>query len=295
MTGATHIAIALSVGIMAGVEPYHLPLIAFGAVIPDIDTPRSTVGRIFFPISMPISNWLGHRGAVHSFWLWGICAVLGILWGPLLFVGVGGILHILADCGTVSGVRAMSPWSTKLFVVFKREWRIKTGSNAELAILLVFGMFAWGSHHITATGGISAFIGHLTGSPKIMYEEYINKGLEICMVEGKFRWNNGKTELVTWQIIGTEGTGMAFVNGDHITRSPLEGKLLSARLKPTGIFYESVNIKGWYVAGTECYFMSKGKWFHAKVNDLVYGNVIGTNLSIKENNDELFTLNVERH
>ena len=45
-------AIAVSVGIIAGMPKESLLLLAGGAVLPDMDTSRSTIGRIFFP------NWI---------------------------------------------------------------------------------------------------------------------------------------------------------------------------------------------------------------------------------------------
>lgn len=296
MIGVTHISIATACGLVAGVPEIGIPLLAAGSLLPDIDSPKSTIGRVFFFVSIPMGKAFGHRGATHSFWLWGLIMVIGIFWHPLLYIGAGGLSHVLADCYTVSGVRAMAPFSSKVFVIFRRDWRIKTGSNTELVILLVCGIFAWSAHKVTSYGGIGAMIGHITGSPKIMFEEYVGKGLEICDVEGKFRWANGKVESVKWQIIGIEkSSGLAFVDGQSIVRTPLNGRFLRARLKPTGDAYESLRVKGWMVTSSECWFLSKGKWFHAKAGDLVYGNVIGKGLKITFGDDELYSLKVEKH
>lgn len=285
MTGATHVAIAVSCGIIAGCPNTGLALIAGGALIPDLDHPRSTIGRIFFPLSIPLSEWLGHRGPFHSFWLWGLLALAGLIWKPFLFIGVGAILHIFADCATVSGVRAMAPWTNKLFVFLKRSWRLKTGSGAEFGVLLVFGTLAWAGGQVGSMGGISAMLGYLTGAPKIMLEEYKLKGLQKCFVEGKLRWNNGKIEEGRWLIVGAEGSsGLAMQEEgkSRLIHVPDQGYFIRARLKPTEEQWEAVKLKGWGETEQPCYFMDSGKWYAAQVGDTVWGQIIGEKIVIGE-------------
>lgn len=282
MTGATHIAIAVSCGIMVGFPRTGILLMAGGSLLPDLDHPRSTIGRILFPISLPLSEWLGHRGPFHSFWLWGLVVAAGLIWQSFFFIGLGGLLHVFADCATVSGVRAMSPWSNKLFVFFKRSWRMKTGSGAELSVLLIFGALAWAGSQVDSMGGLSAMLGHLTGSPKIMLEEYRLKGLQKSFVEGKLRWNNGKIEQGRWLIIGSEGNGLALQReqGGKIIRVPDQGYFIRARLKPTEERWEAVKLKGFGVTERPCYFMDNGKWYAARAGDTVWGQLIGNNITI---------------
>ncbi|MBF0233775.1 MAG: metal-dependent hydrolase, partial [Desulfamplus sp.] len=217
MTGPTHIAIAVSCGVIAGSPQSGLALLAGGALLPDLDHPQSFIGRVFFPVSVPLHSWLGHRGAFHSFWLWGLVSLVGwMIWDPLALLGVGAFIHVVSDCATVAGVRALEPWSSKLFVMFKREWRLKTGGRTELIVLLLFGLIAWGGGYIGATGGIMAMMGHLTGAPKIMIEQHRSAGLQKCFVAGKFRWNSGEIEEGRWLVIGSEGQqGIVFQRADN--------------------------------------------------------------------------------
>ncbi len=284
MTGATHIAIAVSCGIMAGFSQIGIALVAGGSLLPDLDHPRSTIGRIFFPLSIPLSAWLGHRGPFHSFWLWGLVAAAGLIWKPFFFIGLGALLHVVADCATVSGVRAMSPWTNKLFVFFKRSWRLKTGSGAEFSVLLVFGALAWAGGQVGSMGGISAMLGHLTGSPQIMLEEYKLKGLQKCFVEGKLRWNNGKIEQGRWLIIGSEGkSGLALQREGEgkIIHLPKQGYFIRARLKPTEERWEAVKLKGWGETEGPCYFMDNGKWYAAQAGDTVWGQIVGEGIVVR--------------
>ena len=283
MTGPTHIAIAVAVGMVAGADKMHLALIAGGAILPDLDHPQSFIGRVFFPISIPLNKWLGHRGAFHSFWLWGLLCLAGFLWPPAFYIGVGAILHVLADCGTVSGVRALSPWSQKLFVVFRRSWRIKSGAPAEMVVLLLFGMIAWGGGYIGAVGGIRAMVGHMTGAPKIMLEEFQAKGLMKCKVKGKFRWVSGEIEEGEWLIIGTEGpSGLAFQGDNKIIHTPKDGKFLRARLKPSPdkTTWELVQLKGWAETETDVYFMDGKKWHIARAGEVVWGQILGDKIEL---------------
>ncbi|MCP3663986.1 MAG: metal-dependent hydrolase, partial [Gammaproteobacteria bacterium] len=237
--------------------------------------------------SIPLSKWLGHRGAFHSFWLWGIVCAIGWLYWPAYYIGGGAVLHIVADCATVSGVRAMTPWSTKLFVFFRRSWRFRTGGNAEFGILLVFGIFAWTGHQIGTMGGLTATIGYLTGSPKLMQEEYRLSGLKKCFVKGKFRWNSGKTEQVRWLVIGSEGTGLAFHSAEGIIRTPGNGKFIRARLEVTKEQWVTANLKGWYQTDNNCYFLNSKKWHLAEEGDIVWGIVLADRLSLSDDEVKL--------
>jgi membrane-bound metal-dependent hydrolase YbcI (DUF457 family) len=281
MTGATHVAIAVCCGIVAGVPTHALALLAGGALAPDIDHPKSTIGRVFFPISIPLAEHFGHRGPLHSFWLWGSVAVASLLWKPALLIGIGGILHIVADCATVSGVRAMAPFSNKLFVLFKREWRIKTGSTAEFAILAVFGSVAWGGSQISSAGGISALMGYLTGSPKIMLEEYLLKGSEKCYVSGSIRWNSGEIEEGQWLIVGSESKSkLAIIDRGKLVRIPERGYFTKARLRPSGQKWVTMKLNGIGITSSTCYFFSGGKWHQALPGSTVFGELIGDKLDI---------------
>ena len=199
-------------------------------------------------------------------------------------VGAGALLHIFADCATVSGVRALAPWSQKLFVLFRRSWRIKSGGSAEIIVLLIFGSFAWAGGYVGAVGGIQAMIGHLTGAPKIMMEEYKRKGLQRCYVKGKLRWNSGLIEEGKWLIIGTEGSGLALQGKDKIIHIPKEAFFMKARLKPEkGKTWEIMKLKGWAITETSVYFLDGVKWHKADKGEMVWGQILGNNIVLVNN------------
>jgi len=76
----------------------------------------------------PINKRFGHRREVHSIFPWLAIFLLGIIWHPLVYIGIGAVSHIFIDCLTVSGVPMLLPLSHKVFVIFSRKWRVKTGS-----------------------------------------------------------------------------------------------------------------------------------------------------------------------
>ncbi|MBF0168255.1 MAG: metal-dependent hydrolase [Alphaproteobacteria bacterium] len=113
--------------------PEALGLAALGALLPDIDHPKSWVGKRLALVSVPLAALIGHRGLTHS-----LLAVLAFS----LFLGfagtsslaaplaVGYLSHLLADGFTLSGV--------PLFWPLKRTYGIpliRTGSPLEIALL----------------------------------------------------------------------------------------------------------------------------------------------------------------
>jgi membrane-bound metal-dependent hydrolase YbcI (DUF457 family) len=282
MTGPTHAVIAVSCGMMVGCSTPSLVLLTIGAVLPDLDHPRSVIGRVFFPFSIPLHRRFGHRGPVHSFWFWWLLAMLGTFWHPFFLIGTGGLLHVFTDCYTVSGVRAMAPWSNKVFVMFQRSWRLKSGSNAEFALLAVFGAIAWLGFQVGEMGGTSAMLGYLTSSPKIMEDEFRRRGLEKCYVEGQLRWNNGKIEKGRWLIIGSEGSGLALQGDNRLIHLPQHGYFMRAKLTPTGEYWEQIQLHGWSMTKSNCYFLDKGRWHVANSGDAVFGQIIGNDISLGE-------------
>jgi membrane-bound metal-dependent hydrolase YbcI (DUF457 family) len=142
-------------------------MVAFGALLPDIDNAQSTVGRRFGWISKEIQHIAGHRTIFHS--------LLGLLLGSLLALGmeqlvilflaqkgfifpaqfvekthlvfvavlIGCILHITADGLTEGGVPLLWPYHKRFGFPPNPHWRFRTGDWPEYVIvyscmLLVF-------------------------------------------------------------------------------------------------------------------------------------------------------------
>jgi inner membrane protein len=142
-------------------------MVALGALLPDIDNARSTIGQRFGWISKEIQHIAGHRTIFHS--------LLGLLLGSLLALGmeqlvivllaqrgfifpaqfvekshlvfvailIGCILHIAADGLTEGGVPLLWPNHKRFGFPPNPHWRFRTGDWPEYVIvyscmLLVF-------------------------------------------------------------------------------------------------------------------------------------------------------------
>jgi inner membrane protein len=132
MMGITHAA----AGALAGVAVAHLtggnPALCLGVgalagLLPDIDSPGSTIGRRVWPLSSIVKATARHRGATHTFWFCLAAAIgLGALsptagvyfmryfhihaWPASWFVGmlvlVGALTHLVLDACTPSNKEA---------------------------------------------------------------------------------------------------------------------------------------------------------------------------------------------
>ena len=113
------------------------PLFGLGllfSLIPDLDTPKSLLGRLF-----PPSKWLntrfGHRTLTHSALFLGLSYIVG----PAAFLGLAS--HILLDLLTPSGVQLAWPQNTSYVIL---GGPVKTGGRTENSIfLLLLGASFW--------------------------------------------------------------------------------------------------------------------------------------------------------
>ncbi len=148
-------------------QPVTLPQLAvagFAGLLPDIDSPSSTVGRRIRPISKLIGSILGHRGFTHSL----ICAYLLFMalvyctehydaktsyyiatyLPPLL---IGYLSHLLGDMFTPSGVPLLWPVKYKFCLpfTFKADSKTETIFVSWLCIFSFTGYlyFVFPDHH----------------------------------------------------------------------------------------------------------------------------------------------------
>ena len=148
MISATHISfgVLLTEFILTslGIEPNTttLALSGIGSLLPDIDTPKSALGRIF-PFSKIIEHKYGHRQITHS-WIFIVIAL--VLFCPfILFLGflkyagiiIGVISHIMIDMANPSGVPLFYPNSSRFVFPENKSSRIEVNSKKEYILLAV--------------------------------------------------------------------------------------------------------------------------------------------------------------
>jgi membrane-bound metal-dependent hydrolase YbcI (DUF457 family) len=184
MLGKSHLLIGLTAGVvfdsithvsgrpLTGMASVTVPLlmnkviyyssVGFGALLPDIDNARSTMGRRFGWISKEIQRVAGHRTLLHS--------LLGLALGSLLAIGLeqvvsymlalrgfpfpanvvsgshlvfigilfGAIIHIAADALTTGGVPLFWPNHKRYGFPPNPRSRFHTGTWPEAVIVWSF-------------------------------------------------------------------------------------------------------------------------------------------------------------
>ncbi|GHO86587.1 metal-dependent hydrolase [Dictyobacter formicarum] len=135
--------------------------VGLGALLPDIDNARSTLGQKLGVISKGIQKLAGHRTFFHS--------LMGLAFGSLLAIGLervvsyllelrgyqfpaqfvssshvfffgvlfGCIFHIAADALTLGGVPLLWPLKQRFGFPPDSHWRFRTGSWPEFVIVWV--------------------------------------------------------------------------------------------------------------------------------------------------------------
>jgi inner membrane protein len=153
MLARTHASVALLASlILAGIYQLNLSFILAAVLfsaLPDLDTPKSAIGKRIRPVSTIIKFLIGHRTFIHSVWPW---AILFLLAYPLskevaFGIGVGYGTHLILDALTRSGVQPFFPF------VYKIRGPLKTGGLSE-DILYYVAIFA---DLVVALGNLFSF------------------------------------------------------------------------------------------------------------------------------------------
>lgn len=151
MMAPSHVVVGLAAWIVAApllhlpaLDPLYLGLAVAGSLLPDVDHPKSWIGRRSRPVSTAIAAILGHRGVTHSavavFALVAVLAHAGYRRGAVSALAVGYLSHLAADMLTPQGLRLAWPlpgtWGVPL---------CRTGSPMEPVIVfaLVCGVAGW--------------------------------------------------------------------------------------------------------------------------------------------------------
>ncbi len=143
MMAGSHVALGAAAWLVAAprlglpaLSPACLALALTGSLLPDVDHPKSWLGRRLQVVSRPVAALLGHRGITHS-----ALAVAACVWGltqggaPRWVVAplaVGALSHLAADLLTPAGLRLAWP--------MRRTWALplcRSGSAMEPLVVAV--------------------------------------------------------------------------------------------------------------------------------------------------------------
>lgn len=268
MRGATHLAFAGLVGVVGaglGMAPGTVggAALAVGALLPDVDTTTSGIGRYCRPLSSVIERKLGHRTLTHS--LLGL-AVMAALASPLLLVApgawgwllVGVLSHTLLDTANITGVPLLWPARLELVLVHNRGARVPYGSPREHWWL---ASFALGALLLTplARDGFAPWFHRFMGTPHGAVLDYLRwrDGYGVWAsvvghnlltgeaVDGRFRVIDA---LHTEQIVVEDPAGRAYRVGLGADSDVIADRVAVARGEAVFVRTDRVEVGGRAVA-----------------------------------------------
>ena|ERR1700712_4901098 len=166
MMARSHVVVGLAAWIVAApllhvpvIDPWYLGLVVLGSLLPDVDHPKSWVGRRTRPVSTALAAALGHRGITHSaIAVVGLSLLLlhaGYRRGAVCAMAVGYLSHLAADMLTPQGLRLAWP--------LRGTWCLplcRTGSPMESVVVLglLAGLTWWFFRH--GVGVLPAALSH---------------------------------------------------------------------------------------------------------------------------------------
>lgn len=221
MMSLTHIAIAFAgaAAIPGNDDPFCFVLAGIGSLIPDIDTTKSLPGKILFPIARFLEDRGEHRGVTHSYLFTVILAVavfpLWSLydWRHWLVLPLGHFLSCRADCFTKSGVRLFWPHRGLCVAGLNPNFRLSTGSSAEIPIIAVALGIAYLMLNINTSGGMS----------QLFAQNFMqNKDTTITLFQ-----KHGTRQTITANIVGRHSSGRE-VKGVYTVLDTVSGDVIVA-------------------------------------------------------------------
>lgn len=169
-------AVSLTLGT---VDPFVLLLAGAASLLPDIDSSKSVIGKIFFPLSRLIERHFPHRTFTHSFFMTAILAIGAI---PLAFEGtefyfaalIGFFCGWFLDVFTKAGVSAFYPMSmARLVIPANPALRLSTGSKNEWFFSVIFAALFVISFQLHSSGGVMQIFTSLLAQPTGVAELYL--------------------------------------------------------------------------------------------------------------------------
>jgi len=179
---ATHVALAGLTGVVAagfGVEVGVVGGVALaaGALLPDVDTTTSGLGRWVKPFSGFIERKFGHRTITHS--LLGLL-ILAVVTSWVIFISanfwtwllVGALTHIILDAHNISGVPLLYPMRIEFVSVYDRGLRVPYASANEFTYLAAFAVAAIALMPLSMDG-FAPWFHRALGAPYGAIEDYL--------------------------------------------------------------------------------------------------------------------------
>jgi len=175
----------------------HWTIILFaiiGAIMPDIDHPRSVIGKLFPYISIPLERKYGHRTITHSFIGWAIFTAIFafiVLLAALIFgfilkadvwiwelaprwtaaFSISYMSHLILDMFNKRGSQMFWPDPSRDVIPKNPKFRPESGSRVELFIFLILFVLMLFAFPISKYG-IASSLRWLMATPGSAMQEY---------------------------------------------------------------------------------------------------------------------------
>ena len=148
-----------------------------GSLLPDLDSPKSGLGRFLPFLSQPIERRWGHRTVTHSLLALGALAVallpLGLYRGAwYVALLIGYFSHLVLDCTTKSGVPLFHPHPVQCVIPGNDRFRLQAGSMREWGLLGVLVLFLVLMYPVAQAGGVWRMMRYLAATPPMAYRDY---------------------------------------------------------------------------------------------------------------------------
>ena len=185
-------------GIQWGLHWTIILVAIVGAIVPDIDHPKSVIGKLFYPISSYLERRYGHRTITHSFIGWGIASlafVVFVLFMLLILLalrsfGVGGefgywslaprwiaafsisyFSHLILDMFNPRGSQMFWPDTGRDVLPKNPKFRPESGSKEEIFIFIILFFLMLLAFPISKYG-IASSLRWLMATPGSAMQEY---------------------------------------------------------------------------------------------------------------------------
>ena len=202
MMSITHATFSVSLTsiVLGTANPAILGISAIASLLPDIDTSKSFIGRLFFPISRWIETNTVHRGITHSFFATGMITLITY---PISAFGYSHIWQAIilgyfwgwfADVFTKSGVEAFYPSRGRLIIPRNPHLRLGTRSRGEWFLLMVLVAIAFISININSAGGIIRGFNQALGLPSGAVE-LVSEDTSKYLLTAHIKGRNAITEM----------------------------------------------------------------------------------------------------
>lgn len=192
-----------------------------GSVIPDIDHPSSTIGRVFKPVSSFLYNRYGHRTLTHSFLFLLLSYVL--LMTANYFLKVEGLpfvfclalfFHVVLDMMTISGVEFFYPFKKTVFVMPENpSYRFSNNDRSSqlviLAVFLVAGIFM----RPLMENGFWTNYNRLFGTMKHLHSEN-QKATDLIYAHFTLRNGSYETDISGYVLQSDDDSAIVLVNDE---------------------------------------------------------------------------------